>query len=78
MGKKANVFKAQYLHRSGGRKCGEHKCEGHASYLGRSVILLSCFELGIPRGTPMEWQKSAEAIVALLLQSEGLNINERE
>ena len=38
-GKKANIFKARYLYRSCGRRCGEHKCEGHAYYPGRSALL---------------------------------------
>ena len=39
MGKKANIFKARYLHGNCGRRCGGYKCEGHAHYLGRSVVL---------------------------------------
>lgn len=39
MGEKASIFKARYLHGNCDRKCGGHKCEGHASYPGRSVIL---------------------------------------
>ena len=39
VGKKANIFKARYLYGSCGRKCGGHKCEGHADYPGRSVLL---------------------------------------
>ena len=36
MGKKAIIFKARYLHRNCGRKCGGYKWEGHAHYPGRS------------------------------------------
>ena len=39
VGKKANIFKAQYLHRNCGRRCGGHTCEGHAHYPGRSEYL---------------------------------------
>jgi len=39
VGKKAIIFKAQFLHGDGGRKCGGYKCEGRAHYPGRSVIL---------------------------------------
>ena len=39
MGKKANIFKAQYLHGDCGRKCGGYKWEGHVHYLGRSAVL---------------------------------------
>ena len=39
MGKKAIIFKARYLHRNCGRRCGGYKWEGHAHYLGMSVIL---------------------------------------
>ncbi len=39
MGKKAYVFKARYLTRNGGRICGRYKCEGPASYPGRSGVL---------------------------------------
>jgi hypothetical protein len=39
LGKKANIFKARYLHGKYGRKCGGHKWEGHTSYPGRSVNL---------------------------------------
>ena len=39
VGKKANIFEALYLHRNCGRRCGGHKCEGHAHYPGRSVHL---------------------------------------
>ena len=39
MGKKATIFKAQYLHGICGRICGGHKWEGHAPYPGRSVDL---------------------------------------
>ncbi|MAO61038.1 MAG: hypothetical protein CL549_10965 [Alcanivorax sp.] len=42
-GEKAHIFKARYLHGSGGRKCGGHKCEGRASYPGRSVVLPLCY-----------------------------------
>ncbi len=77
MGKKANRFEARYLHGNGGRICGRYKCEGYASYLGRSVIVPD-FGLPMPRGIGMGWQKSADVIVALLPQSEGLNNDERE
>jgi hypothetical protein len=43
VGKKAIIFKAQYLHRNCGRRCGGYKCEGHASYPGRSVTLPMCY-----------------------------------
>ena len=43
VGEKANIFKARYLHGSGGRRCGGYKCEGHASYPGRSVTLPMCY-----------------------------------
>ena len=36
LGKEANIFKARYLYGNCGRRCGEHKCEGHAHYPGRS------------------------------------------
>jgi hypothetical protein len=39
VGKKANIFKARYLHGNCGRRCGRHKCEGHAHYPGRSEYL---------------------------------------
>jgi len=39
VGEKAIIFKAQYLHGNCGRRCGGHKCEGHAHYPGRSDIL---------------------------------------
>jgi hypothetical protein len=39
VGKKAIIFKARYLHRSCGRRCGGYKCEGRAHYPGRSGIL---------------------------------------
>ncbi len=39
MGKKANIFKAQYLYRNCGRRYGGYKWEGHAHYLGISVVL---------------------------------------
>jgi len=39
LGKKANIFKARYLHGKCGRKCGGHKWEGRTSYPGRSVNL---------------------------------------
>jgi len=39
VGEVATITKAQYLHGSYGRRCGRHKCEGHAYYLGRSVTL---------------------------------------
>jgi hypothetical protein len=39
LGKEANIFKARYLYRKYGRKCGGHKCEGRTSYPGRSVNL---------------------------------------
>ncbi len=34
-----NISEAQYLYGNGGRICGRYKCEGHAPYPGRSVIL---------------------------------------
>ena len=39
MGKEANISKARYLHGNCGRICGGYKWEGHAHYLGRSVVL---------------------------------------
>jgi hypothetical protein len=39
VGKKAIIFKAQYLHGNCGRRCGGHKCEGRVHYPGRSVYL---------------------------------------
>ena len=39
LGKKANFFKARYLHGRYGRICGGYKCEGRVSYPGRSVNL---------------------------------------
>ena len=36
MSKKANIFKARYLHRNCGRRCGGYKWEGHAHYPGTS------------------------------------------
>ena len=39
VGKKAKSFKARYLHGSYERRCGGHKCEGHAHYPGRSAHL---------------------------------------
>ena len=36
MGEKAIIFKARYLTGNGGRICGRYKCEGPASYPGRS------------------------------------------
>jgi len=38
-GKAANIVKAQYLHGRCGRRCGGYKCEGHASYPGKSGSL---------------------------------------
>jgi hypothetical protein len=78
VGKKANIFKARYLHGNGGRRCGRHKCEGHAFYPGRSDILPRRLWLCEPRGEQMGCQKSAAAILALSPQSEGPNITERE
>jgi hypothetical protein len=43
VGEKANIFKARYLHGNGGRICGGHKCEGRASYPGRSAALPECY-----------------------------------
>ena len=56
VGKKANIFKARYLHGNCGRRCGGYKCEGRAHYPGRSVHL--------PLATAVVRQKSAEAIVS--------------
>ncbi len=39
VGEEAYISNAQYLHRSCGRICGGHKCEGHAHYPGRSEYL---------------------------------------
>ena len=39
VGKKANIFKARYLHGNCGRRCGGYKCEGRVHYPGRSVHL---------------------------------------
>jgi hypothetical protein len=39
VGKMANTFKALYLYGNCERRCGGHKCEGHAHYPGRSVAL---------------------------------------
>ncbi len=39
VGKKANIFKAQYVHGNCGRRCGGYKCEGRAHYPGRPVDL---------------------------------------
>lgn len=61
MGKKANIFKARYLHGNGGRICGGHKCEGRAPYPGRSARPASV--LLASRGAGMGWRMSAEAIV---------------
>jgi hypothetical protein len=36
VGEEAIIFKARYLHGNGGRRCGGYKCEGRASYPGRS------------------------------------------
>ncbi len=36
VGKKSNIFKAQYLYGNCGRRCGGYKCEGHVHYPGRS------------------------------------------
>ena len=46
LGEESIVSEAQYLYGKHGRRCGGHKCEGHASYPGRSVILpcASCIE----------------------------------
>ncbi len=54
MGKKATLFKARYLHRRRGRRCGGYKWEGHAHYPGRSVVL--------PWATAIErwWDGAAE------------------
>jgi len=47
VGKKANIFKARYLHGNCGRTCGGYKWEGHAHYPGRSDNL--------PLATVIEW-----------------------
>lgn len=56
MGKKANIFKAQYLHGHRGRICGGYKWEGHAHYPGRSVSL--------PRATGVERRRNGLAEVS--------------
>src|SRR5690554_4923691 len=38
-GKASNIAEAQYLHGRCGRRCGGYKCEGHASYPGKSALL---------------------------------------
>ena len=42
-GKAANIVKAQYLHGRCGRICGGYKCDGHASYPGKSGSLPLCY-----------------------------------
>ena len=44
-GKAATIAKAQYLHGRCGRRCGGYKCEGHASYPGKSGSLPLCYSL---------------------------------
>ena len=39
VGKKSNIFKAQFLYGNCGRKCGGYKCEGRVHYPGRSAYL---------------------------------------
>ena len=39
VGKKANIFKARYLHGNCGRRCGGYKWEGRVHYPGRSECL---------------------------------------
>ena len=71
MGKKAIIFKAQYLHGSCGRKCGGYKWEGHAHYPGRSDFL--------PLATAIvRWRDGGSEVSRghsrLLTGSEGLNM----
>jgi hypothetical protein len=39
VGEVAKIAKARYLHGDYVRRCGVYKCEGHASYPGRSAVL---------------------------------------
>ncbi len=61
LGEESNVFKAQYLYGKHGRKCGRHKCEGECALPGGDLLV--CLVLGLPRGGPMDQQKSAEGIL---------------
>jgi hypothetical protein len=61
-GKKANIFKARYLHGTLRRRSDRHKQEGRANYPGRSARLPLCYRA--PRGDGMDVQKSAEAVVS--------------
>ncbi len=84
LGKKANIFKARYLHGKYGRKCGGYKWEGRTSYPGRSVNLPCATGIvrrpvrpsipaAIDAGAKRTWKKLAPVLerIGLLTEVDG-------
>ena len=78
LGKKAKIFKAQYLYGKHRHICGGHKCEGVCALPGEVCrYVISELVDNRRRETPLNRQKSAEDIVSGFDPTEGRNMEWR-